>query len=170
MFDFYTLMHVLQALGISLGFGVSTAAITLFAAGFGSHDDTLHRVMHVLYRLLRVAMGLILATTLYLTVVLYSHMGVNYFDTYTLGVWTCIGVLYLNALLMGVHKMPMKIGPGLQGASWYALAITVALSASVVNELHYVLFLLLYTAFCAFMISMLNRLITRQKERGASTN
>ena len=46
-----------------------------------------------------------------------------YFSPFMMILWVVVGVLYANAILMTLHRMPMTLGPGIQAGSWYSLAV-----------------------------------------------
>lgn len=161
MIDFYSFIHVLQSLSISLGLGFSTATTVLFLTAQGQYDETRKNIMHTMYTLLRVAMISILVTTLYLSVTLYLHMGSHYFDTYTLSLWTFLLLLFLNSFLMTTRIIPKKLGPAVQVTTWYALAVSTTLPTSIIVGIPFLLLLFVYAVCVAFVAYLLHKLAVR---------
>lgn len=119
---------ILQSIFISLGVGSSTLAILNFfsAIGDGNIDQTERRMMGIVYTILRIAMVGILFTTatlLWPTVVSNPSELANV----NIAQLIIIAVLFVNAALMTMRKMPAKYGPGIQAGSWYTLGIIAAL-------------------------------------------
>ncbi len=77
-----TLATIIQSMAISLGVGSSTLAIINFfvAIADGAIDETERKMMGVVYKVLRVAMVLILITTILLLLNLYSSAGLAGFS------------------------------------------------------------------------------------------
>lgn len=120
---------IFQSIGVSLGVGSSTLAVTNFfvALSDGKIDESERRMMGIVYIVLRVAMVLILLTTGLLTILQSTVYGAAYFTPFVIGFWILIAILFLNALLMTLHLMPSTFGPSLQAASWYTMGILMAL-------------------------------------------
>lgn len=120
----YILLAFIQSIGVSLGVGASTLAVLnyLVALKDGNIDPSERKLMHTVYTVLRVAMGVILATLFLQGALLASTYGVEYFRPFVIFAWIIVIVLYLNAVLMTKHLMPRSIGPSLQASSWYTLA------------------------------------------------
>ncbi len=161
----YIAVSILQTISVSLGVGCSTAAVTqfFFAIADGKIDEGERRVMGAVYILLRVAMGLILLTTLAQAVILYQVMGMDYVNPFTVGIWTATIVLYINAILMTLHWMPSKFGPGIQAGSWYTLGITFALIPLGLVAFSYQQFFLAYTGAMVLAIALVNTIMNYQK-------
>lgn len=122
------IIAVLQSMAISLGVGSSTLAILNFfvAVKDGKIDETERHFMGITYIVLRVAMVIILFTTLILAFYHFNRIGADYFSTYTIAQIVLITVLYLNALLMTLHLIPSTLGPALQASTWYTLGFILA--------------------------------------------
>jgi len=165
------LIAVLQSIGVSLGVGSSTIAISQFfvAINDGKIDKAERRMMEVAYIVLRVAMGLILVTTLaHMTVVWYvlDMQGLaieQYWNTLTLSLWIIIAVLFTNAFAMTKHWMPSALGPGIQGGSWYTLGILFALVSIGINSFTFMQFLLAYLGMMCLFIAVVNGIMAYQK-------
>lgn len=119
---------ILQSIFISLGVGSSTLAILNFfsAISDGNIDQTERRMMKIVYTILRIAMvGILFTTTtlLWPTVVADGSQLANV----SIAQLIIIVVLFANAALMTMRKMPAKYGPGIQAGSWYTLGIIAAL-------------------------------------------
>lgn len=130
--ELFTLVTIfLFKLGITLGVGSSTFALTFYFASLrdGKIDATERRFLHIVYFILRIGMTLI-ATGLALSLLgepLLEHM-----QTYLLA-WVLLGIITLNAVGMTLHFMPMKYGPVIAGGSWYSLFFLTALPAHLVS-------------------------------------
>lgn len=162
---------VLQSIGVSLGVGSSTIAISQFfiAINDGQIDKAERRMMEVAYIVLRVAMGLILVTTLaHMTVVWYvlDMQGLaieQYWNTFTLSLWIIIAVLFTNAFAMTKHWMPSTLGPGIQGGSWYTLGILFAIASIGINSFTFMQFLLAYLGMMCLFIAVVNGIMAYQR-------
>ena len=157
---------VLQGIAISLGMGSSTLAITNFfvAIADGKIDPTERKMMGVVYVFLRIAMLLILATTLVL-------IGINYFWlaqaaplAFLPDQSTLIAVLFLNSWLMTKRLMSSKFGPAIQASTWYTLGIITALLPLGLPALSYGQFLLGYIAVIVSAIVLVNGLMSYLKK------
>lgn len=140
----FILVATLQLMGVSLGVGSSTLAVTNFfyAIWDGTIDPKERAMMGVVYIVLRVAMGVILITTIVRYLLVEGGGGLSQPVSYQYIVWVLILVLYVNAILMTYCRMPISLGPAFQASSWYTLGITTALLASgvVLSFTHYLLF------------------------------
>lgn len=134
MFLTFSILEVLSGVGLSLGVGASTFALVFFfqsmrSAGFKAAARPLQ---HVVYTVLRVAMVVVLLAEAG-KAALYLMSGASLLELAAVDplllMWTLIGVLYANAILMTFHYMPMWAGPAIQATSWYALGVLVALPA-----------------------------------------
>lgn len=165
------LIAVLQVMGISLGVGSSTIAIGQFfvAISDGQIEKTERRMMGVTYIVLRVAMGLILLTTLaHMAVVFYilNLQGIGleqYWNTFTVALWLIIAVLFINALGMTKHWIPSTLGPGIQGGSWYTLGIMFALGSIGLTTFTFIQFSLAYAGMICLFIAVVNGVMSRLK-------
>ena len=162
---------VLQSIGVSLGVGSSTIAISQFfiAINDGQIDKAERRMMEVAYIVLRVAMGLILVTTLaHMAVVWYvlDMQGLaieQYWNTFTLSLWIIIAVLFTNAFAMTKHWMPSTLGPGIQGGSWYTLGILFAIASIGINSFTFMQFLLAYIGVMCLFVAVVNGIMAYQR-------
>lgn len=161
----YIIVSILQTISVSLGVGCSTTAVTqfFFAIADGKIDEGERRIMGVVYILLRVAMALILITTLIQAAILYKVMGMNYVNPFTVGIWSATIVLYINAILMTLHWMPSKFGPGIQAGSWYTLGITFALIPLGLVSFSYQQFFLAYAGAMVLGIALVNLIMSYQR-------
>ena len=134
---------ILHASSIALGVGGSTLAIASYLTAL--HDTTIdpseRRMLGVIYTVLRTAMVLIL-----LTAIIITWLRPDVFGTSAVFLFTLIGVLYANALLMSFHTMPMTIGPALQAATWYTLGFIVSITMFELFVLTPLNFIVLYGA------------------------
>ena len=162
------LLSILQAIGVSLGVGCSTVAITSFfvAIADGSIDPQERKMLGVVYILLRVGMGLILGTTALLGFIHITgaHNG-SYFTPFMIGRWILIFVLFTNAILMTKRIMPPSFGPAIQAASWYTLGITFALVPLGLINFSLFEFIVGYLAAIAFATALVNGTMTYLKKR-----
>ena len=119
---------ILQSIFISLGVGSSTLAILNFfsAISDGNIDQTERRMMGIVYFILRVAMVGILFTTVTLLAPTITS-DASQLASVSIAQLIIIAVLFVNAALMTMRKMPAKYGPGIQAGSWYTLGIIAAL-------------------------------------------
>ena len=155
---------VLQAIGVSLGVGSSTIAISQFfvAIADGQIDKAERRMMEVVYIVLRVAMGLILVTSLAHMIMVWYVLDLQgmaieqYWNTFTLALWLIITVLFVNALAMTKHWVPSTLGPGIQGGSWYTLGIMFALVSLGLTTFTFMQFLLAYLGMMCLFIAIVN--------------
>lgn len=163
----YIIVTILQTIAVSLGVGCSTTAVTqfFFAIADGKIDEGERRIMGVVYILLRVAMGLILLTTMVQAAILYKVMGTAYINPFTVGIWTATIVLYVNAILMTLHWMPSKFGPGIQAGSWYTLGISFALIPLGLVSFSYQQFFLAYAGAMVLGVVLVNLIMSYQKSR-----
>ncbi|MFT5831738.1 MAG: hypothetical protein ACI9SY_000106 [Candidatus Paceibacteria bacterium] len=119
---------ILQSIFISLGVGSSTLAILNFfsAISDGNIDQTERRMMGIVYVILRVSMVGILFTTVTLLAPTIAE-DASQLANVSIAQLIIIAVLFANAALMTMRKMPAKYGPGIQAGSWYTLGIIAAL-------------------------------------------
>ena len=159
------LTAIIQSISISLGLGGSTLAIANFfvAIADGKIDENERRMMGVVYIVLRVAMILILVTTIALGV--FNILISSYSATpFVIAQWIVIVVLFGNSSLMKLHKMPSTMGPALQAGSWYTLGILLALMQLTHTSFPLVQFLLAYVAAIAFAVYMVNGIMALLKK------
>jgi len=164
-------LTLIQSMGISLGVGASTLAILNFfhAIADGQIDETERNFMGVTYLVLRVAMGVILTTSLILAFIGYSSIGSPYFTGYVTAQAILTAVLFINALLMTMRIMPSTFGPAIQAATWYTLGFLLALFAQGFSYVHMFVFLFAYATFVFFAISFINSVMAYLKEKRQET-
>lgn len=148
-------------MGVSLGVGSSTLAITNFfvAISDGKIDEGERRMMGIVYIVLRVAMGIILVTTVALSAIQYIQFGPMYFSPFVIGFWVLIGVLFVNALLMTKHIVPSNIGPALQASTWYTMGIMLALSSLGLYGFSLLAFSVGYAVMITLAVSLVNAIM-----------
>jgi len=158
---FLAFITILQSLSISLGVGSSTLAISNFfvALADGVIDETERRMMGVVYVVLRIAMVLILVTTLLLVAHEYSSVGIAGLHAFTWSQLLALCVLYINAMLMTAHLIPTTFGPAIQGGSWYTLGVLAALGGLGITNFTLGQFLLGYVAWLILAIGIVNGLM-----------
>lgn len=168
--DMEIIFSIIQSMGISLGVGCSTLAILNFfhAIADGKIDEAERNFMGVTYLVLRVAMGIILASTLVLITVGYLNFGYEYFSSYLVAQIILISILYINAILMTVRVMPSTFGPGIQAATWYALGFMMALSANIDLHVNFLVFILAYVTLVLFAVSLVNAVMAYLKAKRES--
>jgi len=160
-------LSIIQSMGISLGVGTSTLAILNFfyAISDGKIDETERNFMGVTYTVLRVAMGLILVSSLLLAFIGYAMEGDAYFTGYVTAQTILTTVLFVNAFLMTIHMMPSTFGPAIQASSWYSLGFLLALFAQGHTNVNILVFLFAYATFMFFAISFINSVMAYLKEK-----
>jgi hypothetical protein len=166
MTTFLALVAILQSFAISLGVGSSTLAISNFfvAIADGNISPDERRMMGVVYIVLRVAMILILVTTLCLLAAQYTA-GTFYFFPYNVAQLTVIAVLFINAMLMTAHLVPSNFGPAIQAGNWYTLGTLAALVPLGLTGFSLMHFLLAYITWIVFAISIVNAIMAIQVAR-----
>ena len=160
-------LKVLQTMGISLGVGASTLAIVFFflAIKDGEISRDERSYLGVIYIVLRVAMGIILVTTLLLATIGYVYIGLSYFTGYATAQLILLAVLFTNAFLMTKRIMPSTFGPAIQASSWYSLGFLAALYGQDVREVDIMIFFLSYITLILFATSFINAMMAYLKEK-----
>lgn len=163
----FVLTVLLQSMAISLGVGSSTLAIINFfvAIADGTIDAQERKLMGVVYIVLRVAMVLILITTLVHAALHIANSSLPYITSFVGALWTLIAVLYMNSFLMTKHIMPSKFGPALQASTWYTLGIIMALIPIGLDGFTYIQFLIGYIAAVVLAITVVNGLMQYLKKK-----
>lgn len=112
--------NIAHQMGISLGVGSSTIAITLFLLTLRDKkmDPSERSALHAVYIILRVAMTLI-AIGLAGFAAIYAGQGILENPIYIAEAALFV-ILVANAILMTLHKMPMWLSAPVQGATWYS--------------------------------------------------
>lgn len=159
--DIYVITSILQAMSISLGVGASTLAILNFfyAIKDGKIEPAERGLMGVNYTVLRVAMVLILLTTLSIFVIQ------GQISTYNYAQLTLVLVLFLNAGLMTARIMPSKFGPAIQASSWYSLGFILALVPHALTNFSFYNFGLYYLGFVAVVTIVINCVMSTLKKK-----
>lgn len=164
---FISLIAILQSFAISLGVGSSTLAIiNFFVAIFdGKIDETERRMMGVAYIVLRVAMVVILVTTIALLAMETSGRGVFGLSPFSLAQLIIIAVLFVNAILMTARFMPSTFGPAIQAGSWYTLGTLAAFVPLGLVNFTLTQFLLGYLTWVVLATSIVNGVMAIIKHR-----
>lgn len=168
---FFTLIAILQSFSISLGVGSSTLAVTNFfvAIADGSIDPSERRMMGVVYIVLRIAMIAILVTTLILISKQYYAIGLWGMSDLSVGQLFVIFVLFTNAMLMTMHKVPSNFGPAIQAGSWYTLGTLATLASLGMTSFTLIEFFLGYVTWLVLTISVVNGIMAIQLGRRTGT-
>lgn len=156
-------------MAISLGGGASTFALIFYF--MAKRDPTLRETgrsyQKVVHIVLRIAMVLILLTEItkgVLYSIFASQKGATFTELFAaddlMFMWTVVIVLFLNAVLMTVHLMPMKLGPAIQATSWYTLSVLTALPMITMSYAPLILTYLGCTIGFAVVIEMITQKVT----------
>lgn len=161
------IFNVIQSMGISLGVGCSTLAILNFfhAIADGKIDETERNFMGVTYLVLRIAMGIILVSTIVLAANGFLTVGYAYFTAYFVAQMILIAILFINATLMTLRVMPSTFGPAIQASTWYSLGFMVTLSVHLVVNVNFLVFVFAYVTLVLFAISLVNAVMAYLKEK-----
>ncbi len=164
------MLGVIQSMGISLGVGSSTLAILNFfhAIADGKINESERNFMGITYIVLRVAMGIILVSSLILAIIGFLNVGAGYFSGYVTAQAILVAVLFLNAFLMTIRVMPSTFGPAIQASSWYSLGFMLALTTQGIKEVNILVFLFAYATFIFFAISLINSVMAYLKDKRES--
>ncbi len=151
-------LTVIKSIATGLGVGSSTIAIANFFVAIhdGKIDPLERRMMQVTYVVLRVAMVIILLTTLSLLTMNITTLGLSALTPIALAEVTLLFVLYTNAVLMTLKVMPSTVGPALQASTWYTLGITSAIVSLGVTGFNFTQFMLGYIAFFLLAATAVN--------------
>jgi hypothetical protein len=168
----FILAAIVQAIGISLGVGSSTLAISNFfvAIADGKISPDERKMMGIVYVVLRIAMVVILITTAILTTFGYYSFSSTNVAPYGIAFFVLIGVLYINAILMTKRIMPSTLGPSLQASTWYTMGVLNALLPLGLVSFSLTHFLLGYTAVIVLATAVVNGLMAYLKERNTNAN
>ncbi len=167
MADAIILLQIIQSFAISLGVGSSTMAILNFfyAIRDGKIEETERNFMGITYIVLRVAMGLILITTLILTTLKISLYGLTAITLPHTAIAFLTAILFLNAFLMTIKLMPSTYGPSVQAGSWYSLGILSACVANSIVPTSLLTITLFYVAILVGMTALVNGVMAWLKSR-----
>ncbi len=162
-----TIATIIQIIAISLGVGSSTLAVINFFTAIrdGTIDSVERRMMGVTYLVLRVAMGLILATTLVIMLFGVQVTGYAYFTPYFIAQGILVAVLFANAALMTARIMPSSIGPVIQAGSWYLLGFGMALHSLGLADFSLPVFLIAYAGELFFAYLVINGVMLYQRRQ-----
>jgi cytochrome bd-type quinol oxidase subunit 2 len=166
---FVGLVTIIQQISISLGVGSSTLAIANFLAAIadGEIDDTERRMMGIVYVVLRIAMVLILASSVFIFAATYGGESMMDMPALAHAQLLALLVLFANALLMTAHLVPSTIGPAIQGGSWYTLGFLSSLQLLGVTDFTFTTFLLGYITWLVLAIGIVNGLMAMVNQRRA---
>lgn len=161
------LAAVLQSIGTSLGVGGSTLAIINFfvAIADGKIDESERNMMGVVYVVLRVAMGIILLTTMFIGIQQYTLLGSTYFTPFIIAYWVTVIILYTNAILMTMHIMPSTFGPAIQASTWYTLGTITALVPLGLTKFSLLQFVISYLCAVALAVAIVNGMMAHLKKK-----
>lgn len=167
--DMEIIFSIVQSMGISLGVGASTLAVLNFfhAIADGKIDETERNFMGVTYIVLRVAMGIILVSTIILAITGYLTMGESYFTGYVAAQAILVAILFLNAFLMTLHLISSTFGPAIQASTWYSLGFMMSLSVHFEVNVNFLVFVLTYITLVLFAISLINAVMAYLKEKNS---
>ena len=164
---FIAFLTIIQNFSISLGVGSSTLAIINFFAAIadGKIDETERRMMGIVYVVLRVAMVLILLTSLFLIFNEYDSVGFQKLSVISFGQSFALIILFINALLMTFHLIPSTFGPAIQAGSWYTLGTISALQILGYTNFSFLQFTLGYVTWIILAIGIVNGIMAILKSR-----
>jgi hypothetical protein len=161
------LITIIQTLATSLGVGSSTLAIVNFfvAIADGTIDETERKMMGVVYTVLRVAMVLILVSTIIILTINYSAGGFYNFSGSMWGEIIVLFVLFANSILMTMRKMPSTFGPAIQAGSWYTLGILTSLQILGYTNFSVTMFILGYITWVILAVGIVNGIMAILKAK-----
>ena len=137
---------------VALGVGASSLAITSFLTALydGEVDVSERRMLKVIYWALRWSMVMIAVV---LAVLQWWWPNTLIGESY---LWVLIVILYVNAMLMTEHLIPVSLGPALQAATWYTLGFMITIELFNLAPLTLTLFGVLYLADIVFFVVLVN--------------
>ena len=161
MQTFLVLTAIIQSFSISLGVGSSTLAITNFFAAIadGSISPDERRMMGIVYVVLRIAMVVILISTLIIQALTY---GAIEFVNYNMAQLFVVLILFANAMLMTAHLIPSNFGPAIQAGNWYTLGTLAALVPLGLSQFSLTTFFLAYVTWLVLAVSIVNGIMAIQ--------
>ena len=122
--EIYFLSQLFRTYTVGLCLGVSTIAMTFYfyVVAKGKTDKSQNVMMHIVYRVLRIGMVLVMCSEL--SLIIYNYY-INNFIYWTdnpeffmrLTIFT---IIVVNAFAMQYRKISMWLGPVFAGGSWYA--------------------------------------------------
>ncbi len=157
----------IKGFATSLGVGSSTIAIANFFVAIkdGTISKEERNLMQVVYVVLRVAMALILISTLGILGLRLLENDLEALTSRNLVQVILLFVLYTNAILMTMRIMPSKFGPAIQAGTWYTLGFVVLFLPQVAADFTVTTFVLSYLAFLLFVILLVNGIMKWLKSR-----
>ncbi|MEK7462089.1 MAG: hypothetical protein AAB618_00750 [Patescibacteria group bacterium] len=163
MIIFLTLAAIIQSFSISLGVGSSTLAIATFfvAIADGSINPDERKMMGVVYIVLRIAMVLILTTTLIILAAQYTANSFE-FAPFLIGQLFVVVILFVNAMLMTAHLIPSNFGPAIQAGNWYTLGTLSALLPLGLTTFSFTQFFIAYITWIVLAIAIVNAIMAWQ--------
>ncbi len=151
-----SLIIILNASAIGLGVGSSTLAISSFLTALrdGIIDQSERSMLGVIYIVLRVAMILILLTTV---IIMWQRPEI--FGNQIGFFLTLIAILYINAVCMTKHWIPSKIGPAVQAATWYTMGFLASINMFHLFTITFSNFIILYAIDLLVALFLINKLV-----------
>jgi len=148
----YDVLVVWLMSSVALGVGASSLAITSFLTALydGEVDVSERRMLKVIYWALRWSMVMIAVV---LAVLQWWWPNTLIGESY---LWVLIVILYVNAMLMTEHLIPVSLGPALQAATWYTLGFMITIELFNLAPLTLTLFGVLYLADVVFFVVLVN--------------
>ncbi len=149
-------LTLLQQIGISLAIGSSTFALIFYFKSIrdGRIDDSERSFMHTVYLVLRIGLVTIVISELLSVFAWYDVGSVERIVNATFWFkWTLLAIIVGNALLMDTQMMPMWLGPGIAGGSWYMFVIAHTLRPL---EAHYFTWIFYYLVFVILFVAFLH--------------
>lgn len=119
-------------------------------------------MMGVVYIVLRIAMVLIMVTTIVLLLRQYGLMGLGAMTTFHFAQVLVVVALFINAALMTLHLIPSNFGPAIQAGNWYTLGTLSALLPLGIVGFSFTQFALAYIAWLILAISIVNAIMAIQ--------
>jgi len=120
----FFLNQLVRIYTVGLCLGVSTIAMTFYfyVVAKGKTDSSQNQMMHVVYTVLRIGMGLVMLSELSVIAYHIHYMNFIYWtDNPELFIrLTIFSVIVVNAFAMQYRKISMWLGPVFAGGSWYA--------------------------------------------------
>ncbi len=160
------IFSIVQAISISLGVGSATIAILNFfqAIKDGMIDPAERSFLGITYIVLRVAMIMILLTTISLAMFGYYQTGSDYITSYVIAQISLILILFVNATLMTLHIVPKALGPAIQASSWYSLGFILALAQQGLGGFTFTTFTLLYVGLIIVATFIIGAIMQYQRK------
>ena len=164
---FLTVVSIIQSFSVSLGVGSSTLAILNFfgAIADGTIDPTERRMMGIVYKVLRIAMGFILVSSILLLANEYSTIGLANMSAFSVAFLLALMMLFINAMLMTAHIMPSTFGPSIQAGSWYTLGTLMALKSLGMTDFTFFQFMMGYITWIVLAVAIVNGVMAIMKAK-----